>query len=57
MGRPVWTLVPEPPFWYWSGVGETVPHYPSMRLVRQSRPGEWDDAFARIANDLHRMLS
>jgi tetratricopeptide (TPR) repeat protein len=57
MGRPVWTLVPEPPFWYWSGVGEAVPHYPSMRLIRQGRPGEWDDAFARIENDLHRMLS
>lgn len=56
MGTPVWLLTPEPAYWYWYGVGEHTPFYPSMRVVRQSRPGVWDDVFDRIVNDLKRVL-
>lgn len=55
--KPVWMLTPEPAFWYWNGVGEATPYYPSMRVIRQSQPGQWDDVFARIHNDLLRMFA
>lgn len=56
MGAQTWMLTPEPPFWYWHGVGEHTPYYPTMRVIRQSSAGEWGDVFARIRNDLTRML-
>lgn len=41
LGVPTWTLLPEPADWRW-GAGETTPWYPTMRLFRQPRPGDWD---------------
>jgi FkbM family methyltransferase len=45
---PVWTALSDLPDWRWGTVGDTTPWYPSMRLFRQSRPGQWEDAFERI---------
>ena len=28
------------------------PWYPSMRIFRQSRPGDWDDPLRRVAGEL-----
>lgn len=44
MGRPVFLLVPFCPDWRWGVRGETTRWYPSMRLFRQSEPGEWAPA-------------
>jgi hypothetical protein len=40
---PVWTLLPSGPgcFWYWFRERADSPWYPSMRLFRQSTPGDW----------------
>lgn len=56
LGVPVWMLCGEPPFWYWNEIGESTPYYPSVRVIRQSVPGDWTDPFRRIVNDLTRML-
>jgi hypothetical protein len=37
------------PDWRWQLRREDCPWYPSMRLFRQTRRGDWDDVFARIA--------
>jgi hypothetical protein len=33
---------------------EDTPWYPSMRLFRQPRPGDWDHVFARLDDELQR---
>jgi hypothetical protein len=44
MGKPVTVLLPFVPDWRWRERGTTTAWYPTMRLVRQSRPGDWSDA-------------
>ncbi|MCL5779076.1 tetratricopeptide repeat protein [Limibaculum sp. FT325] len=47
LGKPVWNLLSHEGFWLY-GRGEATPWYPSMRLWRQERPGDWDGVFARV---------
>jgi hypothetical protein len=46
---PVWVALPVEADWRWSVGREDSPWYPTMRLFRQNRWGDWDDVFARIA--------
>ena len=48
LGRPVWLLVPRPPEWRWMLAGTTSPWYPSARLFRQHRRGDWSGALADV---------
>jgi ADP-heptose:LPS heptosyltransferase len=52
MGRPVWTLLPYVPDWRWQPDGPRSAWYPTMRLYKQSRRGEWGSVVARVAADL-----
>ncbi len=52
MGRPVWTLLRFAPDWRWLLVREDCPWYPTMRLFRQTRPGDWDAAIAALRQAL-----
>lgn len=52
MGKPVWTLLPHPPDWRWLLGREDSPWYPTMRLFRQARPGEWGPVLERVASEL-----
>ena len=47
LGKPVWVLTPFAPDWRWILGRDDNPWYPSMRLLRQSRPNHWDDVVAR----------
>jgi hypothetical protein len=38
---PVWTLLPEPADWRWMIGRDDSPWYPTMRLFRQRRTGDW----------------
>ena len=42
LSRPVWVLAPMVTEWRYLDKGESMPWYPSVRLVRQRRLGEWD---------------
>ena len=56
MGKPVWLLDRYSNCWRW-GVGSTTTHwYPTMTIYRQSTPGDWGPAIARVLADLDRML-
>lgn len=57
LGLPVWTLLHWEPFWLWQIAQDETPWYPSMRLVRQSRAGDWDGVFAQVHDDLKQRLS
>ena len=48
LGRPVWVALQHVPDWRWQLGREDCPWYPSMRLFRQTRRGDWEDVFARI---------
>jgi hypothetical protein len=53
LGRPVWTLLPFAPEWRWMVQRQDGPSwYPSMRLFRQSRRGDWGSAIAQVAEAL-----
>lgn len=51
---PVWTLVPFRPDWRWQRDRTDSPWYPSMRLFRQERRGDWSPVFARVLAQLSR---
>jgi Flp pilus assembly protein TadD len=49
LGRPVWVALQHVPDWRWLLRGETCAWYPTMRLFRQPKRGDWASVFARIA--------
>jgi uncharacterized protein (TIGR03032 family) len=52
LGLPVWTLLSAVPDWRWGMAGEMTPWYPTMRLFRQPRPGDWAAVGAQVAQAL-----
>jgi tetratricopeptide (TPR) repeat protein len=49
LGTPVWVALHTAPDWRWLLEREDSPWYPSMRLLRQRTPGDWNELFERIA--------
>jgi tetratricopeptide (TPR) repeat protein len=43
--------------WRWLLGREDSPWYPTLRLFRQRRPGDWDEVFARMAAGLTKLLA
>ncbi|MDP1527333.1 MAG: tetratricopeptide repeat protein [Rhodocyclaceae bacterium] len=41
LGVPTWLLLPYMPDWRWRLARDDSPWYPSLRLFRQIRPGDW----------------
>jgi tetratricopeptide (TPR) repeat protein len=52
LGRPVWAMLAFAPDWRWLLGREDSPWYPSVRLFRQARPGDWDSVIARVREAL-----
>ena len=52
LGRPVWTLLPFAADWRWMGERTDTPWYGTMRLFRQTRPGDWAGVAGRVAEEL-----
>jgi tetratricopeptide (TPR) repeat protein len=52
LGRPCWLLLPFSAEWRWLAQREDSPWYPSLRLFRQERPGDWPAVIARLAQAL-----
>jgi hypothetical protein len=57
MGRPVWTLLPYRCDWRWMIRCQDSPWYPTMRLFRQKRPGDWRPVIRRVERDLRMLIS
>jgi len=52
LNKPVWTMLAFAPDWRWLiGRGDS-PWYPSMRLFRQNRRGDWDSVIAAVREAL-----
>jgi len=52
MGRPVWGLLPYEGDWRWLIDRQDSPWYPTMRLFRQSRLGDWANVLEHVAGEL-----
>jgi len=52
LGVPVWVALGYSCDWRWMDEREDSPWYPTMRLFRQARLGNWDELFERIAAEL-----
>ncbi|HLQ46082.1 MAG TPA: FkbM family methyltransferase, partial [Planctomycetaceae bacterium] len=52
LGVPVWVALPFVPDWRWQTTGDTTPWYPTLRLFRQPKPGDWNTVFERMASEL-----
>jgi tetratricopeptide (TPR) repeat protein len=52
LGKPGLVMVPYGADWRYGGEGERMPWYPSVRLVRQSRVGDWSDVLAEVGRRL-----
>ena len=50
---PVWTLIPFAPDWRWLLEREDSPWYPTMRLFRQPKIGDWQSVVERVRAALH----
>ena len=54
LGRPAWVLLPYLPDWRWLTQGARTPWYPTARLFRQTRRGDWSPVIGEAAAELAR---
>jgi tetratricopeptide (TPR) repeat protein len=52
MGKPVWILLPFAPDWRWLLGRSDSPWYPSARLFRQPRRGDWSSVIEAVRAEL-----
>lgn len=52
LGRPVWNLLRNVPYWVYLRNRRDTPWYPSMRLFRQPQPGDWNGVFEEVVASL-----
>jgi tetratricopeptide (TPR) repeat protein len=52
LGRRAWVMTPHTPEWRYGIAGETMPWYPSVKLIRQTVPGDWSPVISAVAADL-----
>ncbi len=52
MGKSVWGLLPYAPDWRWMLHRTDSPWYPTLRLFRQPKPGDWTTVFEKVAHAL-----
>jgi tetratricopeptide (TPR) repeat protein len=52
LGAPVWLLLPFDPDWRWLLARADSPWYPSMRIFRQPRIGDWESVLAEVRREL-----
>lgn len=55
LGKPVWVLVPAVAEWRYLDRGESMPWYPSARLIRQAQSGRWQDVMGQVAEQAARL--
>jgi tetratricopeptide (TPR) repeat protein len=57
LARPTWLLLPFAPDWRWQLGRDDSPWYPTLRLFRQPRPGDWVAVVERVAAALQDELA
>jgi tetratricopeptide (TPR) repeat protein len=57
LGVPVWVALPFAPEWRWLLGREDSVWYPTMRLFRQTEPGNWHRVLERIAGEVSKLVA
>lgn len=57
MGKPVWVLLPFIPDWRWLLNRQDSPWYPSMKLFRQPRAGDWQTVLHQLKQEIYTQCS
>lgn len=57
LGKPVWILNRFDTCWRWLLDREDSPWYPTVRLYRQQKTGDWDSVLERVKADLGRLAA
>ncbi|TWH47592.1 tetratricopeptide repeat protein [Sporomusa sp. KB1] len=57
LSKPVWTLLPSAGDWRWLLARNDTPWYPTMRLFRQSAPGDWSGVMTAVAQELRTLAA
>ena len=57
LGIPVWTALTFGSDWRWLLERSDSPWYPTMRLFRQRKLGDWEEVFERIAADVRGIMN
>jgi Tetratricopeptide repeat len=52
LGVHVWTMLARTAAWMWRATGSRTHWYPTMRLFRQTTPGDWSTVLAEVAVEL-----
>lgn len=56
LARPAWVLLAKGPDWRWLLDRDDSPWYPTLRLFRQPRSGDWHSVLERVAAELPRFI-
>ena len=56
MGKMVWALLPFSPDWRWMLNRQDSPWYPTMKLFRQKKWGQWESVFQDVTEELQNMV-
>lgn len=56
MGKETWGLISYVPDWRWGLSDDHACWYPSLRLFRQSKPGDWKSVFSTVREELLKKL-
>ena len=57
IGKPVWLLNRHESDWRWMLEREDSPWYPTMRVIRQRSPGDWQSVISRVSDELALMAA
>ena len=52
LGKPTWLMLQHAPDWRWQADGRTTGWYPTLRLFRQSSPGDWTSVVNAVRREL-----
>ena len=55
LGKPTWVLLPFTPDWRWLLDRADSPWYPTVRLFRQPRLGDWETPVRRMCHELEQL--
>lgn len=57
LATPTWLLLHADPDWRWMESRNDSPWYPTMRLFRQNRPGDWNEVIERVRTALKQLTN